>query len=128
MKLFWKGKDGGTESRVTGYWLIEWKRLFSIVLLRFDGKSREAFHTHAFNSMSWLLKGKLLEEFIDGKGHYIMPSLRPIWTPRSCFHKVDSKGVSWVLSFRGPWTKTWEEFLPNEHRYRTLTNGRAEVV
>jgi len=54
-------KDGGPDSTVTGYWLIESKKWFSIVLLKFEGKSREAFHTHAFNAISWLLKGKLIE-------------------------------------------------------------------
>lgn len=41
MKLFKKMKDGGKESTVTGYWLIECKSLFSIVLLKFEGDSRE---------------------------------------------------------------------------------------
>ena len=53
-------KDGGPESTVTGYWLIEYKPLFSIVLLKFEGKSRDAFHTHAFNSLSWLISGNFL--------------------------------------------------------------------
>ena len=50
MRLFFKSKDGGPDSSVTGYWLIESKKLFSIVLLKFDGRSREAYHTHAFNA------------------------------------------------------------------------------
>ena len=57
MKLFKKMKDGGPHSTVTGYWLIEWKAVFSIVLLKFEGKSRETFHTHAFNCISWLISG-----------------------------------------------------------------------
>lgn len=36
MKLFSKSHDGGKDSGVTGYWLIESKSLFSIVLLRFS--------------------------------------------------------------------------------------------
>ena len=49
MLLFKKRKDGGLESTVTGYWLIDRKKFFSILLFKFEGKSREAFHTHAFN-------------------------------------------------------------------------------
>lgn len=45
MKLFTARKDGGEASTVTGYWLVEAKRLFSACLLRFHGKSREAFVT-----------------------------------------------------------------------------------
>lgn len=45
MNIFYKSKDGGQESTVIGYWLIECKQLFSIVLLKFEGPSRKAFHT-----------------------------------------------------------------------------------
>jgi len=34
---------------------------------------------------------------------------------------------TWVLSFRGPWNKTWKEWLPKEGKEITLTNGR-EIV
>ena len=50
MKLFHKSHDGGKNSGVTGYWLIEWKSGFSIVVLRFSKGTREAFHSHAFNA------------------------------------------------------------------------------
>ena len=135
MKLFKKMKDGGAESSVTGYWLCEFKSLFSIVLLRFEGKSRNAYHEHAFNCWNWLLKGKLIErfcpqtKFLTENDIYIeyTPKWKPFFIGRESFHKVDSEGVSWVLSFRGPWTKTWREYLPKEGRYRTLTHGRVEV-
>ena len=39
--------------------------IFSIALLKFEGISREAYHTHAFGAISWLLKGMLVEEFLD---------------------------------------------------------------
>jgi hypothetical protein len=126
MKFFSKGKDGGDESTVTGYWLIEIKNLFSIVLLKFEGDSRDAFHEHAFNSISWLLKGRLQEEFQDKTYKFYMPSFKPIITKKTTCHKVDSGGTSWVLSFRGPWNKTWKEYLPQGER--TLTNGRIEVT
>mgnify|MGYP001575993171 CR=1 FL=1 len=58
MKLFYYGKDGGPESHVWGFWLIEAKSLFSIVLLRFENGTREAYHSHAFNSLSWVLRGR----------------------------------------------------------------------
>lgn len=129
MKLFFKAKDGGSESKVTGYWLIESKRFFSIALLRFDKGSREAFHTHAFNAVSWVLKGELAEHIKNKLSwiHY-KPSIKPIYTPRERFHKVAGQAdVTWALTFRGPWSKTWKEFLPAEDKEITLTNGRVEV-
>jgi hypothetical protein len=59
MRFFHHGKDGGPESPVEGYWLFEIKWLCSIVLLKFNDGGREAYHSHAFNALSWLLKGDL---------------------------------------------------------------------
>ncbi len=132
MKLFSYGKDGGRYSTVWGFWLIEIKALFSIVLLCFENGSREAYHEHAFNCISWVLSGELHEELVDnydGDGWAVYrPSIFPVITRRSTFHKVTSRGRTWVISFRGPWAKTWREYLPNERRTATLTHGRREVA
>jgi len=131
MKICFKAKDGGPASKVTGYWLIESKMFFSIVLLRFDKGSREAYHTHAFNAVSWLLKGKLLE-LVRNSGEPIQcsytPSLTPIYTPRERFHKVEGiANTTWAISFRGPWLNIWKEFLPDTNMDITLTYGRRAV-
>jgi hypothetical protein len=129
VKLFSYGKDGGPNSTVWGYWLIEWKSLFSIALLCFENGSREAYHSHAFNAISWLLKGRLFEmevsdvdNFPYQAGTIYTPSLWPIVTPRKKFHKVRSTGRSWVLTFRGPWNDTWQEHIDGEEII--LTHGR----
>lgn len=139
MKLFKKMKDGGAESRVIGYWLVEIKSLFSIVLLHFLDGSRDAYHSHAFHSISWVLKGRLTEYrmYPDARGIYYSeratilssfgPSLRPVVTTRRNLHKVVSRGDTWVLSFRGPWANTWREFLPAVRKFVTLTHGRKVV-
>lgn len=88
MKLFHRAKDGGPESTVTGYWLIEWKSVFSIALLRFAEGSRSAYHNHAFNAISWVLKGHLREEICGGPVRYYHPSLLSIITLRSTFHRA----------------------------------------
>lgn len=127
MRLMYWGKDGGPESTVWGFWPIEIKGLFSVALLRFEDGSRDAYHNHAFNSVSWLIKGELHEDYLDGKGRPYLPSLRPIITRRHTFHKVSSVGRSYVLTFRGPWTRTWMEFRPEDNQFVELTNGRQET-
>lgn len=130
MKLFKLMKDGGPLSRVWGLFLIEAKRAFSVVVLRFDDGARDAYHTHAFNAYSWVLRGKLIEHMIDGSENVYTPSIRPIFTARDCFHKVESVGTTWALTFRGPWADHWSEFLPDVGggaRFITLTHGRKEV-
>lgn len=128
MKLFTWMKDGGPESRVSGFWLIEFKPLFSIALLKFEDGSRAAYHTHAFNSVSWLLKGTLIEDILNGHVRVYGSGPIPIITKRNTFHKVTSLGTSWVLTFRGPWSKTWKEYLPITDKLIRLTNGRKELA
>lgn len=128
MRILFKKKDGGPYSKATGYWLIEWKRAFSIVLLRFDRGSRDAFHSHAFNAISWVLSGCLLEQFRDRTWRLHEAGWWPIRTPRETFHKVHGlEPRTWVLSFRGPWVDRWREDLPNRGLV-TLTHGRREVT
>jgi len=126
MKLHFGTKDGGPESTVTMYG-FEWKRGFSVLLLRFDGPSRFAYHEHAFHCVSWLLRGQLVERFRFVRGMRVYnPSPLPFVTRRSDFHMVDSVGTSWVLTLRGPWAETWREYIPG-YGERTLTHGREEV-
>ena len=130
MKWFFKSKDGGPDSNVTGYWLIECKSLFSIVLLRFDHGSREEFHNHAFNAVSWVLSGFIREELKDENyDNWLTPSIYPIITSRKRFHRV--QGIApktWVISFRGPWNKYWNEYNNRTGMFTTLTNGREIVI
>lgn len=134
MKLFnfkyWeflkRRKDGGEKSHVTVYFLCAIKPLFSIGLLHFADGTREAYHSHAFNAVTLLLRGNFREEYLSGKQvNYEAGDIK--FTPRSRFHKVRSYGDTWALTFRGPWSDTWKEFLPEEHKFVTLTHGRNVV-
>ena len=129
MKFMKWAKDGGPESTVKGFFFIEIKSLFSIALLKFEGKSRNAFHTHAFHCISWLLSGMLREQFIgdENRTRWHLPSILPFLTLRSHFHKVDSFNNSWVFTIRGPWVDRWYEFLSEENRMIELRSGRIEV-
>lgn len=131
MKLFSRSKDGGPKSRVWGYFLAEIKSLFSIAILHFKDGSREAYHSHAFNSISWVLWGKLTESVINeeqtqGYSKVYTPSLFPIITKRSTLHRVTSRKNTWVITFRGPWSRTWKE-IDETGELITLTHGRVKV-
>lgn len=134
MRVFSKAPDGGKDSGVTGYFIVEIKSLFSIVLLHFSPGSREAYHSHAFNAFTIWLKGEATEETIkiidggDNDEYYFdiwFPGNRK-YTPRDQMHRISGgpKGA-WALSFRGPWTKEWKEYKNGE--YVTLTHGRKVV-
>lgn len=121
-------KDGGQESVVWGFWLFEIKSLFSIAILKFEDGSRDAYHNHAFGAISWILKGKLREEHLNGKANWIRPSFMPVFTPKSCFHKVTSFGNTYALTFRGRWDEQWNEYLPQTDEHITLSEGRKRVA
>lgn len=124
MKFLQRCKDGGKESTVWAYFLTEIKSLFSIALLKFENGSREAYHDHAFNCISWVLSGHLEEHILDGGINHYKPSLIPIITKMDTFHKVYSHGNTWVLTFRGPWVNMWHEFVNGKKI--TLTHGRKK--
>jgi hypothetical protein len=117
-------KDGGPESRVDGFFIIEIKRWFSVVLLHFLSGSRDAYHSHAFDAVSWVLRGQLIENELSGTTNTYRPSFRPVVTRRATFHKVVSVGDTYVLSFRGPWVRFWREYDPGKKLFTTLTHGR----
>lgn len=99
VKFFRKAKDGGPKSTVTGYWLVEFKRLFSLALLKFEDGSRDEFHSHAFNSLNWVLKGEVVEErrfneYWELQFKRFRPSWKPVYTSRDNMHRVKSNGTT----------------------------------
>ena len=124
MKFLSWAKDGGPSSPVEGFFLIEIKPIFSVVLLKFNKGGREDYHTHAFNALTWFISGDLYEEDFNGPTKKYKKSFIPKVTLRSKNHRVRATKTSWCLSIRGPWVDTW-----TEHRQGncvTLTHGRKE--
>jgi hypothetical protein len=126
MRLLSKAHDGNPDSGVTGYFLIELKWLFSIVLLRFAPTRCDVFHNHAFSAVTIWLKGKIREFDLHGQTRdYHAGQFK--YTPYTKFHKIESFGTAWAISFRGPWNKYWNEYHVAENKTITLTNGRKLV-
>lgn len=132
MKLFSKSPDGGKDSGVSAYFLIEWKRFFSVALLHFNPGTREAFHSHAFNAKTLWLKGRVEEErVIVVRNQLILRTTTRFkagdWktTLRNNMHRVNALTHTWALSFRGPWAETWQEWKGG--RVITMTHGRRIV-
>lgn len=128
MKFLSKSTDGGPESNSIGYWLIEVKALFSILLIKFSGKSRDVYHEHAFHCISWVLHGELKETLIDGREYVYRPSIIPFFVGRRDYHQVDSvTPTTWVFTIRGPWKKKWRESKVDGSDSYFLTHGRKRV-
>lgn len=131
MKILKKCKDGGPDSPVDAYFLVEIKGLFSIALLKFNKGSREEFHTHAFDALTWFIKGDIVEEkMLEISGafwpeyHVYERSIKPKVTAKDNLHKVIAHEDSWCLTIRGKWQDTWTEYNQDTLVTTTLTHGR----
>lgn len=127
MKFFTVAKDGGPESHVTGFFFVEIKWLFSVVLLHFAEGTRETYHSHAFNAITRWMHGEVLEEYPVNGSQVWWPGQWK-YTPRNLKHRIRAFKDSWAISFRGPWRKTWEEYNPQTKETSVLTHGRKVVA
>lgn len=140
-RLFSVTSDGGKDSGVTAYFLIEWKKFFSIGILHFRKGSREAYHSHAFNALTWWLKGKVTEhklnalfnaltnELLDRGSDFekdYSASIIPKYTSKHNMHKVFAHTDTYALTLRGPWSDNWLEFKNN--KAIVLTHGRRIIA
>lgn len=129
MRFMQWAKDGGPESTVDAFFILEIKRLFSIVILKFNDGTREKFHDHAFDALTWFIRGDLEEEYplLSKPNKKYKASIIPKYTKKSLLHRVRSRGVSWCFSIRGPWEDYWSEYDNETKKFTTLTHGRKKV-
>jgi hypothetical protein len=128
-RIFYIKPDGGKNSGVTAYFLIEWKILFSIGILHFKKGTREAYHNHAFNALTWWLKGSVTEHRVSGLKYPFKASFKPKVTKRDNIHKVEAHTKTFALTVRGPWKDTWLEYYDKgDYLYKMFTHGRKLVT
>jgi hypothetical protein len=126
MRLLSKAKDGGKDSPIDAYFLVEIKGLFSVALLKFNKGGRTSYHTHAFNALTWFIGGDLTEHDYDGSDYTYERTLIPKLTTRDKNHKVWAERDSWAFTIRGPWHDTWtEDSMVGIHTI--FTHGRKEL-
>lgn len=128
MRFFQKVKDGGPNSPVDAYVLIEIKNLFSIMFLKFNKGEREQFHTHAFHAWTWFLGGEATEERLYEEGSVVTTFYRRSWLPKFTSkgnnHRVIALKDSWCFTLRGPWQEAWTEHDFVKKEKTTFTHGR----
>ena len=108
---------------------IFYLRLSLFVLLRFNKGGREAYHSHAFNALTWFISGSLEEQVLcsenDGYTTMYSHSILPKITRRNHVHRVIANRTSWCFTIRGPWVDKWTEVTNG--KLVTLTHGRKEL-
>lgn len=104
------------EGRVRAFTVIEIKRLFSVIIYKWETVDQVRFHTHAFPAVGFLLAGSYLEQrIVDGRVEDNLVSRRffPRWLPRNYCHAIKrSFGLTLSVVITGRWRRTWWEYFP----------------
>lgn len=85
--------------------------------MKFNKGTREAYHKHVFDALTWWLWGSVIEHVFNennednNKVEKInwCPWILPKYTPCDNLHKIEALETSYAISFRGPWKDTWYE-------------------
>lgn len=107
------------------FFFIEIKPLFSVILTRLGSNGSTLPHSHPFNAVTLMLKGQIVER----RGGEIIDGFRAgQWKATDKgMHSISTDGSgAWLLTFRGPWSSTWQEEQP-DGTIKTLTHGRKEI-
>lgn len=122
------------EQLVSEHTLLEWKPLFSIKLFYFHPSTgvQDRFHTHAFNAVSFLLKGSYIEEVI--KDGYVVRMnrnrRRMLCIPAGQYHRITRSLGRRTLLITGPWGDTFKELRHvegNQFQEVLVGEGRVDI-
>ena len=89
------------------WFIIQRNRFFNIYLHRYTGSDDDrALHDHPWWSMSFLMKGELVEHRFNDKR--IIPRFWPIIRSAKHAHRLELiKGPAWTLFLTGPKIREW---------------------
>lgn len=89
------------------WWLIPRNVLFNIYLHKFEGSDDDrALHDHPWYSISFLLKGEMLEHLFSGAR--TVPRFWPVFRSAKHAHRLELvQGPVWTLFITGPRLREW---------------------
>jgi len=101
------------------WYLIPRNRFFNIYLHRFAKSDDDrALHDHPWFSVSFLLRGEMLEHHFNGRRH--IPWLRPVFRSAKFAHRLELvQGPVWTLFITGPRIREWGFYCPQGWRHWT---------
>jgi hypothetical protein len=103
-----------------GIWLYNWKTIL-----------QNRFHTHAFSSYAFLLRGSYTEEVIvDGKieTRVVNQWLKPRYLPQNYCHKIlKAEPKTWTIVFFGKWMPFWWEYFQDTKTWVKYAWGRKVI-
>ena len=120
------------EGHIIQYTLFEHKKIGGIWLYHWKTIEQNRFHTHAFNSYAFLLKGEYTEEVITPEGkieqRVVNQWMKPRYLPKYYCHRIlEAKPKTWTIVFFGKWGKYWYEYFDDTKTWVKYTWGREKV-
>jgi len=109
-----------------GIWFYNWGKVGS---KSETGGTR--FHTHAFNSFCFTLKGSYDQEVIDENGikkERVRKLFRPRFLPRNYTHRITNAAPgTWTCVIFGKWSKFWFEYFQDTNTWVQFSHGRKVI-
>lgn len=132
MVLFKKKRIELGDGHIIQYTLFEHKKIGGIWLYNWKTIKQNRFHTHAFNSIAFLLRGGYTEQVIRNTGviewNKVNQWLKPRFLPMNYTHRIcEAEPNTWTIVFFGPWKKYWYEFFEDTKTWVKYTWGRKVV-
>lgn len=114
------------------WYVIPRNRIVNVYLHKFERSDDDMLHDHPWYSLSFLLKGEMLETSFKGVRH--IPRFIPVFRSAKFAHRLDIvKGPVYTMFVTGPvirswgfysWDKTWFPWkVVDEHRKTNFPNG-----
>lgn len=103
-----------------GIWIYNWKTIL-----------QNRFHTHAFNSLAFLLRGSYTEEIIENgviKLRVVNQWLKPRFHPKNYCHRIlKADPNTWTIVFFGKWIPHWWEYFADSKTWIKYGWGRKVI-
>jgi len=132
MKFFTKKRIELGKGHIVQYTIFESKRLGGIWIYNWKTIDQNRFHSHAFNSIAFTLRGSYVQEVMheDESIHIeeVKSWMKPRFLPRNYIHRIlEAKPNTWTCVFFGKWQDTWREYFSDSKTWVTYTWGRKVV-
>ena len=119
------------EGSVTQHIVFENKKLFSLIFYKWNTIDQIRFHTHAFSSFAFLLKGWYWEKVMFNNiemTNFVNQPLWPRYLPKNYCHAIqNAKPGTLTMVITGPWQKFWYEYFPDTKKWVKYTWGREKL-
>ena len=119
------------EGHIIQYTLFESKKLGGIWIYNWKTIEQNRFHTHAFSSYAFLLRGSYIEEVIkDGKIqiNHVNQRFKPRHLPTNYTHRIlEAEPKTWTIVFFGKWIKHWWEYFHDTKTWVKYGWGRKQL-